>query len=102
TPLLSLCTTDLAEGSAVWSAFAQSFTSSSIYIISSRSWGQHSDFNLFSILHATTCTAGTGLHMLSFKQRQWLGSVFSGSSICSLHTLQIKIASSAPDGAWDT
>src|SRR5690606_22282001 len=73
-------------------AFAQAVVSSSKYIISSKSCGQPSAFSLFNILHATTCTAGMVLHILSFKQRQWFGFTFSGFSICSLQVSQIKIA----------
>src|SRR5690606_35587012 len=65
--------------------------SPSRYNISNRSWGQPSLLSLFSMRQAITWTGICSLHILSFRHRQWFGSVFSGSSICSLqvpHTIR--------------
>lgn len=70
---------------------AHDLTSSARYSISSRSFAQLSPKmdNCFNWRHAITCTAGTWLHMLSFKQRQWFAVMVSGCSICPRQVAQI-------------
>src|SRR5690606_18251714 len=77
-------------------ALAKAKVSSSKYSISNKSCGQPSFFKRDNNLQATTCTALYSLHILSFKQRQWFGSVFSGFSIWSIHVLQANKLPSTP------
>jgi hypothetical protein len=65
--------------------------SSSRYIISNKPLGQPSAFILLSSLHAITCTLGTVLHMLSFRQRQWFVLLVLGPSICPRQLAQVSM-----------
>lgn len=90
-PLLSMCLMSSASSElSTMPACAQLKVSSSRYIISKRSFAQLSDFRWLSMRHETTCTAGTWLHMQSFKQCQWFVSAFAGVSICAEHMLQAR------------